>query len=816
MKRGLLIFRKYTLRAQIIVAFLAVTLLVLGLLATFYIDITRTALIGQANHALFAAASRTATSLDAFIGTNLDAIRTEATLPSVVAYMSLPPAQRTGSPEEVAMMKTLDVLRNENLFYISSYALLDKQGQNILDTNTPDIGQDESHHDYFQEPMRSGLPFVSSVEFAERVGGVYFYFSSPVRNQVGQIVGVLRTRYSVALLQELVSQSRGLAGEESFAILLDDNHIRLTQDAAPALIFKSVVPFDDVTKNALRAAGRLPNLPESELSTDLPAFAYGLNQATTQPFFAAEEQIGDGRLEQMAVVPLKEQPWLVVYMQPQEVFLSPIQSAIRVTLIWTLVIAILLTIAAIAISRWLTDPVAHLTFVAEQIAAGDLTAQARVESGDEIGRLALAFNNMTAQLRQTLQGLERREEALQESNRQLEMTLAKLQATQAQMVQQERMAAVGQMAAGIAHDFNNIMATVILYSESLLATGDLLPEDRKRVTLIQQQGQRAADLTQQILDFSRKSIMKRQDMDLWPFLVDMNSLLTRTLPENIRLLLDSDVTGVYVNADPARLQQVVLNLVINARNAMPDGGALHINLAATKIEAKDNAPLPNMEPGEWALLTISDTGLGIPDDILAHIFEPFFTTRAPLGSGLGLSQVEGIIKQHGGYISVDTQVGAGTTFNIYLPALPESFPDTAVPIREMIATGQGEMILLVEDDDLVRDALTYSLEALNYQVLGAANGREALRLYQQKYQEIDLVLSDLVMPELGGRELLAFLREENPSVKAIVLTGYPSADQEGELRLLGATGWCQKPVSLENLSRVVAQALHAEPNLQME
>lgn len=206
MKRGLLVFRKYTLRAQIIVAFLAVALLVLGLLATFYIDITRAALIGQANHALFAAASRTATSLDAFIGTNLEAIRTEATLPSVVTYMSLPPAQRPGSPEEVVMMETLDVLRNENLFYISSYALLDKQGQNILDTNTPDIGRDESHHDYFQEPMRSGLPFVSSVEFAERVGGVYFYFSSPVRNQVGQIVGVLRTRYSVALLQELVSQ----------------------------------------------------------------------------------------------------------------------------------------------------------------------------------------------------------------------------------------------------------------------------------------------------------------------------------------------------------------------------------------------------------------------------------------------------------------------------------------------------------------------------------------------------------------------------------------------------------------------------------
>jgi signal transduction histidine kinase/ActR/RegA family two-component response regulator len=616
------------------------------------------------------------------------------------------------------------------------------------------------------------------------------------------------------LLQKLVAESKGLAGEQSYAILLDENTMRLAQDAAPEMLFTLVTPLDADRLTALRLMNRVPNKPESELFTDLPDFTQGLLDADEQPFFTAEELVGEGELEQMAVVPLQEQPWRVVYAQPQAVFLAPVDEAIRVTILWIIVVAVLLIIAAIFISRWLTTPVTHPIAVVEQITAGDLAAQARVESSDEIGRLALAFNNMTTQLRLSLEGLERREEALQQSNDQLEMTLIELRETQAQMVQQERVAAVGQLAAGIAHDFNNIMATVLLYTDLLLKTSDLSEKDKRRVELVQQQGRRAADLTQQILDFSRKSVMRRQDLDLRLFVAELKQLLERTLPENIHLYFDSVGERVMVHVDPTRLQQVLLNLAINARNAMPDGGELRISLTIKQIENADELS-PVVEPGDWAVLTVTDNGTGIPEEVLQHIFEPFFTTRAPLGSGLGLSQVHGIVTQHGGYVDVITQVGLGTTFKIYLPALPLTILDTAVFHDQTVIQGQGETILLVEDDEHVQGALISSLESLNYCVLSAVNGRDALTLYQQRQTEIDLVLTDLVMPELGGKELLQALHKQNPALKAILLTGYPLSDQAEELRLLGAVAWCQKPVNLEKLSQIVAQSLHAQDDKEL-
>jgi len=228
------------------------------------------------------------------------------------------------------------------------------------------------------------------------------------------------------------------------------------------------------------------------------------------------------------------------------------------------------------------------------------------------------------------------------------------------------------LAVGLAHDYNNLMAPIILYSDMMLKYSDLVPKDRKRLTAIRQQGRRAADLTQQILDFASKAILRRQDLDLVAFMNETKDLLAQMLPENIQVGLDCGAEGVMVKADPDRLQQAMVNLAFNARDAMPAGGELRIGLQRIRIEAGTTAPLPQMESGEWAQITVSDTGIGILPDVLPHIFEPFFTTRVPFGRGLGLSQVYGIIKQHAGYVDVTTEVGAGTTFTIYLPALPRT------------------------------------------------------------------------------------------------------------------------------------------------
>jgi CheY-like chemotaxis protein len=259
------------------------------------------------------------------------------------------------------------------------------------------------------------------------------------------------------------------------------------------------------------------------------------------------------------------------------------------------------------------------------------------------------------------------------------------------------------------------------------------------------------------------------------------------------------------------MQQMVTNLALNAREAMPRGGELFIGLERILIKPGESPLLPEMEVGEWVKLTVSDTGTGIPSDVLPHIFEPFFTTRAPLGSGLGLAQVHGIVGQHEGRIDVETQVGEGTTFTIYLP-LHRSEPAPVSSRAELPAlpTGRGETILVVEDDAIVRKALADSLELLNYQVLEVSNGQEALELLDQRQEEIALVLSDVVMPRMSGTALLHALRERGLTVPVVMLTGHPIQREMEGLRMQGMADWLPKPPQMKELAEVVALALSTD------
>ncbi len=379
-------------------------------------------------------------------------------------------------------------------------------------------------------------------------------------------------------------------------------------------------------------------------------------------------------------------------------------------------------------------------------------------------------------------------------------------AIQQRAQQQERLASVGQLAAGIAHDFNNIMAVIVLYTQMALRNQDLPATVLERLTTVDRQAKRATDLIQQILDFSRRAVLERRPLDLLPFVKEQVKLLERTLPETIRLDLACEDDSFLVNADPTRMQQVFMNLALNSRDAMPKGGELRIGLEKMSLEPGEPLPLQEMEPGQWVRVTVADTGTGIPPDILPRIFEPFFTTKAPLGSGLGLAQVYGIVKQHEGHIDVNSRVGKGTTVVIYLPALPVFQPPVSKREAPTLVKGQGATILVVEDDLAAREALVDSLEMLDYRVLEATNGQEALTIFEQKKDEIALVLSDLVMPHMGGVELYRALRQQRPSVRIVVLTGYP-LDTAEDLSSEGVVGWLQKPLSLEQLAQVVNGAL---------
>ena len=372
---------------------------------------------------------------------------------------------------------------------------------------------------------------------------------------------------------------------------------------------------------------------------------------------------------------------------------------------------------------------------------------------------------------------------------------------------QERLAAVGQLAAGIAHDFNNIMTSIILYAGMMAKSPNLSSVHWKYLETIRQQGRRATELIQQILDFSRQSMIERHPLNLLPFLKELEKLLARTFPENVHLCLDYDHGYYYVNADLTRMQQVVMNLALNARDAMPEGGELHIELSRVRIGQDTRPPCPGMVAGEWVCMSVSDTGTGIPPEIRPRIFEPFFTTKPPgQGTGLGLAQVYGIVEQHEGHIRVDSQVGSGTTFAIYLPALGMCRAGDLAQEERVLAEGCGETILLVEDNVVAREALREGLEQLNYHVLEAGNGREALAIYQST-DDIDLVVTDMIMPEMGGRELIQELRKLNLGVGVVVVTGYVLAEALRELKEEGPLEVVRKPLDVNTLSEIIRQAL---------
>ncbi len=376
---------------------------------------------------------------------------------------------------------------------------------------------------------------------------------------------------------------------------------------------------------------------------------------------------------------------------------------------------------------------------------------------------------------------------------------------QARTQMQERLATVGQLAAGIAHDFNNIMAAIVVYADLLLMEPNLSPPSYDRLTIIQQQVQRASSLIRQILDFSRRSVMEQSELDVLPFVKELDKLLGRVLPETIRVELTYAPGSYLVKADPTRLQQAFMNLALNARDAMPSGGVLHFGLSRLQLEPEDTPPMPDLSSGNWIRIEVRDTGIGIAPEVRPHIFEPFFTTKpVGQGTGLGLAQVYGIIKQHGGSIDVLSQVGAGTSFIIYLPALAlptELYSAEGCEPQEI--QGQGETVLLVEDDWAARNALESLLASQNYHVLTAANGNEALQIYTQADGAVQVVVSDIVMPEMGGVELYHALRAHCPGLKVLFITGHPLSEENQALLEEGQVAWLQKPFSVREFGRAV-------------
>ena len=379
---------------------------------------------------------------------------------------------------------------------------------------------------------------------------------------------------------------------------------------------------------------------------------------------------------------------------------------------------------------------------------------------------------------------------------------------EAQLRQSQKMDAIGQMAGGVAHDFNNMLAVITGYSELLLGRDALDEPVRGYLYEINRAGDRAASLTRQLLAFSRRQVLEPKVLDLTEVVESTANMLRRLIGADIHLSTASDPALGRVKADPGQMEQILMNLAVNARDAMPEGGKLKMELRNVELTSDSLGRAIPVDPGRYVLLAVTDTGSGMDQETQSHVFEPFFTTKEEgKGTGLGLATVYGIVKQSGGYIQVDSAPGRGTTFSIYLPEVDEEVTRCSEGVIPADSDLGSETILLVEDDAAVRELIREILQVRGYTILEATNGGEALHFCQRYNGTIHLLLTDVVMPAMSGRELFERMIGMSPDMKVLFVSGHTDDAIDRRGGLTGSAAFIQKPFTPSALARKVREVL---------
>ena len=387
-----------------------------------------------------------------------------------------------------------------------------------------------------------------------------------------------------------------------------------------------------------------------------------------------------------------------------------------------------------------------------------------------------------------------------------------LRASQLQLQQSQKLEAIGQLAGGVAHDFNNLLTAILGYTDLSLRRSDVEAPTRHYLEETKKAAERAASLIRQLLAFSRKQILEPKLLDLNVVVRDMHKMLTRLIGENIDLATRQASDLGIVKADPCQVEQIIVNLVVNARDAMPWGGKVTIETANVSVDNDATLKHVSVKPGPYVMLAVSDTGSGMDEETQAKIFEPFFTTKeVGKGTGLGLSTVYGIVKQSGGNIWVYSEPEVGTVFKVYLPRV-EAPEGGSEKLTSEITTFHGsETILLVEDEDIVRGLTRKILSEAGYKVLDARSGDEAIRLCRDYNGPIDLLLTDVVMPETSGKEVAELLHQLRPSARVLFMSGYTDEAIVRHGVLDANIEFIQKPFTWAKLGKKVRDVLDCQP-----
>ena len=406
----------------------------------------------------------------------------------------------------------------------------------------------------------------------------------------------------------------------------------------------------------------------------------------------------------------------------------------------------------------------------------------------------------------------RRTTDLTQANLKLREEITERQKLEEQLRQAQKMEAIGNLSGGIAHDFNNLLTVIKGYGRLVLEGVQHDPQLRRRVEHIDQAAERATALTSQLLAFSRRQVLQPKVLNLNSLVLGMDKMLQRLIGEDIELASIPAQDLANVKADPGQIEQVLMNLVLNARDAMPQGGKITVETATVDLGEEYAREQVGVRPGRYVMLAVSDTGIGMDTDTLAHMFEPFFTTKEQgRGTGLGLSTVYGIVKQSEGHIAVYSELGRGTTFKVYLPSVPQEIEELPAVDASLKAYRGSEVILLVEDDRQVRELAEHILVAQGYKVLKAESPTTALTICDGYQGAIDLLLTDVVMPELNGRELARRVTLRRPGTRVLYTSGYTTNAIAHQGVLEPGTFFLQKPFTPSSLARKVHEALAARP-----
>ena len=483
--------------------------------------------------------------------------------------------------------------------------------------------------------------------------------------------------------------------------------------------------------------------------------------------------------------------WTIGYAVPLDIkYQAADQLHVTLISVISIIFVAILALLSLLLAR-IIKPIVRLTAISGEIAGGNFEQEIEIKGNDEVARLSRSFIRM--------------QDAIEDKIQALNNEIHERELIQERLRQSEKMDAVGQLAGGVAHDFNNMLGGIMGAAELLKSSGKSEKKVTQYLDMILDTAKKAADLTTKLSAFGRKGKVTSKAVDINIVISDTLALVKRTIDKKINITKVLEAADTIIDGDQTGLQNALLNLCINASHAMPDGGNLTVISRNLDLDRDYcNASPFDIKPGKYISLEVVDTGSGIPQDKIKHIFEPFFTTKElGKGTGLGLAAVYGMIKDHNGAINVYSEVGTGTSFRLYLPCSDKAISkDISVP-GDNLPHGTG-CILLVDDEDIVCVTGKALLEKIGYKVITANNGREGVEVFKQHQSEIDLVIMDMLMPEMNGSEAFYAIKEIDPNCRVFISSGFTKNEKLEDLEANGLCGFIQKPFSINELIKLIS------------